>query len=103
MTLIECAECRADVSDKAAACPHCGYPMGPAGRGSGRVKLIEKTGRGWKAIRVLGWLLILGGALALHGGRATHDSRRALVGWWIAAAGVACLVTSRAGAWSYHG
>ena len=27
MALIECAECRKEVSDKASVCPHCGYPL----------------------------------------------------------------------------
>lgn len=27
MALIECPECSANVSDKASACPHCGYPL----------------------------------------------------------------------------
>jgi hypothetical protein len=27
MALIDCPECEARISDKAAACPHCGYPM----------------------------------------------------------------------------
>ena len=27
MALLKCPECKHDVSDKAAACPHCGYPM----------------------------------------------------------------------------
>lgn len=27
MALLKCPECNHDVSDKAAACPHCGYPM----------------------------------------------------------------------------
>ena len=27
MALPKCPECKHDVSDKAAACPHCGYPI----------------------------------------------------------------------------
>ena len=27
MALLKCPECNHNVSDKAAACPHCGYPM----------------------------------------------------------------------------
>lgn len=32
MALITCPECGAQVSDKAAACPHCGYPLGSSER-----------------------------------------------------------------------
>lgn len=31
MSLIDCPECAARVSDKAYACPHCGHPINPAG------------------------------------------------------------------------
>src|SRR5207244_10472030 len=68
MALTKCPECSGDVSDKASACPHCGYPM----RWPGRVQIIEKTGRGWKAIRVLGWLLVIGGVLVLRASPTTH-------------------------------
>lgn len=27
MSLITCPECGQSISDKAAACPHCGYPL----------------------------------------------------------------------------
>src|SRR5260370_16655063 len=99
MALGKCREWRSDGCDKAAACPHCGYPMPRAGR----VQIIEKTGRGWKAIRLLGWLLVTGGVLILRASPATHavDARR--FGWLIAGAGVACIVTSKVGAWWYHG
>jgi hypothetical protein len=30
MALINCPECEARISDKAVACPHCGYPL-PSG------------------------------------------------------------------------
>ncbi|CAM1371385.1 conserved hypothetical protein [Tenacibaculum litopenaei] len=29
MAIIACKECSKEVSDKATACPHCGYPMNP--------------------------------------------------------------------------
>lgn len=36
--LIKCPECELQVSDKAAACPHCGYPMQPTVKRKPRVK-----------------------------------------------------------------
>ena len=35
MTLMMCPECQAKVSDKAFACPGCGYPVARQGRGKG--------------------------------------------------------------------
>ena len=99
MALVKCPECSGDVSDKATACPHCGNPT----RSAGRVQIIEKTGRVWKAIRLLGWLLVTGGVLMLRASPATHAADARRFGWLIAGAGVACIVTSKAGAWWYHG
>jgi predicted amidophosphoribosyltransferase len=33
MALINCPECEARISDKAVACPHCGYPMATEHKG----------------------------------------------------------------------
>jgi hypothetical protein len=33
MALINCPECEARISDKAVACPHCGYPLATAHKG----------------------------------------------------------------------
>jgi hypothetical protein len=30
MAVISCPECNAEVSDRAPACPQCGYPLGTA-------------------------------------------------------------------------
>lgn len=42
MALVKCPECELQVSDKAIACPHCGYPLNdpdqPKGRGKARPK-----------------------------------------------------------------
>lgn len=36
--LIKCPECELQVSDKAPACPHCGYPMQPTAKRKPRAK-----------------------------------------------------------------
>lgn len=38
MMLIKCPECELQVSDKALACPHCGYPMQPTTKQKARAK-----------------------------------------------------------------
>jgi hypothetical protein len=59
MALIECSECRKQVSDKAASCPGCGAPIAHAdaslihvSRNSGPLK-VERTGGTWEAIGFL--------------------------------------------------
>ena len=103
MALITCPECRYAVSDQAAACPHCAYPVAGTPHGGRTVQVIEKTGRTWKEVRVLGWLLILVGVVVLFVGWAADHSSGVAVGWGLGLMGVCCLWISRAGAWWYHG
>ncbi|CAG4924880.1 hypothetical protein R69919_05250 [Paraburkholderia gardini] len=53
--LIRCGECAARVSDHASNCPKCGYPLG----GRQRTQTIEKTGKPYKAVTVVCWVVIL--------------------------------------------
>ncbi len=103
MTLIKCPECEQDVSSEANACPHCGYPLSPTAHDSRPVQVIEHTRKGWKAIRALGWLLIVVGGVVLFTEWQAVDSSDAGLGWWIVLAGVGCVGLSKAGAWWYHG
>ena len=103
MALIKCPECSRDVSNKATACPNCAYPVARPRYGQRLVQVIEKTGRTWQGVRVVGWLLILVAAFVLFAEWAAGQSSGVTLGWWIGLAGVACLWTSRAGAWWYHG
>ena len=47
MALITCPECGVKVSDKAAACPHCGYPIGeqPPRQTEGKAKQADNAER----------------------------------------------------------
>jgi hypothetical protein len=103
MALIKCPECNRDISDKATVCPHCARPLARTSYRQGPVQVIERTGRRWKGVRVLGWLLIFVAAFLLFGKWAADDSRGVAAGFSIGLAGVACLWISRAGAWWYHG
>jgi len=103
VALIKCPECERDVSSKATACPHCGYPIERMAQGPRPVQVIEQTGRRWKAIRALGRLVILVGLVVLVREFGADDGRGVALGWWICGAGVACLWMGRAGAWWYHG
>ena len=73
MALLKCPECKHDVSDKAAACPHCGYPINsptstkprirngkptklPNGYGT-IYKLPGKRSRPFRAVKTDKWVL----------------------------------------------
>ena len=103
MSLLKCPDCRSSVSDQAPACPQCGRPFAREASARRPAQVIEKTRKGWKALRALGWLLILLGIILMRSGRVPHDLRRAPVGLWIVGAGIACIITSKVGAWWYHG
>ena len=73
MALLHCPECKHDVSDKAATCPHCGYPMNsPTGtkprvrngrptklpNGFGTIyKLSGKRSKPFRAVKTDKWVL----------------------------------------------
>ena len=103
MSLITCPDCRSSVSDKATQCPQCGHPFARESSGKRSAQIIEKTRKRWKALRALGWLLIVLGILVLRSNGVPHDLRRAPVGLWVVGAGVTCIITSKIGAWWYHG
>jgi hypothetical protein len=103
MALIKCPECSRDLSDKATVCPHCARPLARTPYSQGSVQVIERTGRRWKGVRVLGWLLVLVAAVVLFAQWAADDSRGVAAGLGLGLVGIACLWISRAGAWWYHG
>lgn len=103
MTLIKCSACGRNVSDKATMCPNCARPLAPTPYAQRGVQVIELTAKRWKAVRMLGWILVLVAGLVLFTQWAAGDSRGVAAGWWIGLAGVTCLGISRAGAWWYHG
>ena len=68
MALINCAECGREVSDQAAACPHCGYPLKAAEKGRTGTKAIKKIGPAQKALLLLVTAAVAG-ALIWNGGQ----------------------------------
>ena len=51
MALISCPECKRQISDRAAACPHCGYPSPAKGTsdGGGSIKALLARYEAWQA------------------------------------------------------
>ena len=70
MALIDCEECGAEVSDKAAACIKCGAPLnstltalGPAER----VVTTQQTGKKYKGVQLVGAALMCVGVVSCVG------------------------------------
>ncbi len=111
MALIACPECgRQGISDQAAACPACAYPLAPqarepVGRG-GRpqpVATVEQTGKRWKAMKVWAGLLFVGGLLVIFGNVRTPPSTAGIVfGVVVLLASFVLAVRAAIGAWWHH-
>ena len=54
MTLVNCPECKAQISDKAHSCPKCGYPIWPVA-----IRPWAAWGFEWKSKQqLMGWPLV---------------------------------------------
>lgn len=64
MSLIKCAECGKDISDKAEACPSCGNPINKQPPVVETME-VERTSKKWKKKSLWGVAFIIFGALML--------------------------------------
>lgn len=96
MPLITCPECGRLVSDRAAACPCCGWPLD-------QPVLIEHTSKRWKLLQLLGALGVGLGLLAFWLGIASDAKPITLVSIAVTFAGLAAYLTGRIGGWWCHG
>lgn len=69
MALIKCPECGLSISDKAAACPNCGYPLHPAPEPVGYElsSCASSESKGATFLRVVAWLVWCGGLIVAIG------------------------------------
>ncbi|GAA6121484.1 zinc-ribbon domain-containing protein [Acidovorax sp. FG27] len=98
MALIECAECGKQTSDKAAACPHCGAPIGPRSQlAPDAVVTTQQTSKKYKGAQMVGGALLIAGLLI---GCATTNSTG---GGLLGAFGLVVYLVARLLAWWEHG
>lgn len=91
MALIQCPECKKEVSDEVSACPFCGKP-----RSQERVIVtIEQTIKRWKSLHLLSVLTIIVGFISVHWIGPT--------GFLFCFFGLALYFVSRFGAWWNNG
>jgi len=92
---MKCPECgKENISDQAEVCPSCGHPIAAV--------TIEKTGKKWKKFLLLSGLICIIGAILLMAGL-NSSAGEVAVGIILLFGGFIGLITSRIGAWWYHG
>jgi len=96
MALITCTECRKELSDQAATCPHCGAPTNV------RPQTIEKTSKKYKGEQLIA-LLVVGVSLMGLVGTCDEGGHGQTVFMALLAVGLIWYVTVRALVWWHHG
>jgi len=92
--IIECPECSNKISNQAATCPSCGIIR--------IVQTIEKTGKGWKFVQLVGGLIV--GIGVVFGYLEWREGIFPSEGFFIyPGMGVVLYLSSRIGVWWYHG
>lgn len=99
MSLIACAECGRQVSDKAASCPHCGAPIATAAKAEATVT-TQLTSRKFELQQLIAVAAIIGGMLIAIVAE-TAGARG--FGGALAAAGLIVFIVARARAWWHSG
>lgn len=97
MALSRCPDCGKDVSDQANSCPNCGHPI--------KAVVIEQTAKKYKAMQLVGILLIVIGIISIFNGSGGSSSD--MFGFspgptFFILAGIICYIAARAQTWWHH-
>jgi hypothetical protein len=95
MALINCPECKQQISDTAPTCPHCGFVQKATPVESSGIRqqpvTIEKTSKTWKLVMIVAVLVFLIGALL-----GASDKE---LGFSLAGLSVLIFIVAKIGAW----
>ena len=105
MALVKCPECGTEVSDKAAACPKCAYPIANPHQSPSPIKVqtIEQTSKQIKLQILLSTLILLIGVVMFVFGAGTNESGPAGFGGLLAVVGLVWLIITYFRRWWHHG
>jgi uncharacterized membrane protein len=95
MALINCPECKKQISDMAKVCPSCGYSF--------EAQVIEATGKDTKAMQLIGFFLAVAGVVIFVAGSSTKSEGTIGLGVIISIIGFALLTIGKVSAWWHHG
>jgi len=116
MSLTTCPDCQSPVSDQAPACPHCGRPMQPStaevkskstepsqSATSPKTQTIEATGKKWKAMQLIGGVLIILAIISCSVAFSVEGSEpNGIVPALFWMAGIFTYLFGRIGGWWFH-
>ena len=101
MPLISCSDCKASISARALACPHCGCPVAAAGAQA--VVTTQATGKKHKEQQLLAGAVLCLGAVLVIAGMQNSDSGYAPWGAGLMLLGLIWYLVARFRAWWGHG
>ena len=97
MALIDCPECRAEISDKAPQCPRCGVPIAGS-----QATTIQQTGKRLKRRWLKGIGVLACGVVLFFVAAVQKNHPLALVGVFIGLAGFGIALVTEFMAWWHH-
>jgi hypothetical protein len=101
VALIACEECRREISDRAAACPHCGNPMTRKAIAIDEKSVVttQSTGKGPKAVQIVAALIMSASVAMCINDKGTPSFE----GMALFMIGMLVWLTARINAWWKHG
>lgn len=101
MALTACRECGKQISDMAAACPHCGAPTIATARdgSTGGIVTTQQTSKTFKKVQLLGAAMMCVGVVACTGSEAEGKALSSL----LTLGGLFVFLGARIGAWWRNG
>lgn len=107
MATTSCVDCGGTVSQRAAACPHCGAPAStrsPVAAIAG-VRTVERTSKRWKLMTLVGAAMLLGSVgwvFNIGGGSDDQMGVSIALAVLLGLAGLTLLIVARFLSWWFH-
>ncbi len=105
MALVSCPECNKEISNLAAACPHCGYPIekSPTIPSPNKVTTVELTGKKWKRQQLTAALMIIFGVIFVMIAGSSGTRWLIIFSSLLIFFGFILFISSKISAWWHHG
>jgi len=100
MALIKCPECGKQISDAAAACPNCAYPINQQRQQAPQV--IEQTGKKWKGLQLISGIIFIIGLFMFFSAAGSSNPADGTGGAVMVFVGLVGYITARFAAWWNH-